>query len=71
MPDLKQSRSDAAHHANRMRPERIRYSDAMAATRKSLIQSRKVLAEADAMLAKDHKVLIEQHHRKPRKPRNG
>lgn len=51
--------------------ERIGYSDAMVATRKSLVQSRKVLTEADAMLAKDHKVLIERQHRKPRKPRKG
>jgi hypothetical protein len=62
--DLEQLRADLAGTTDRMRRARANHSDAMAAAHNSLTQSRELLTEADALLAKGDNAFIEEYYRK-------
>jgi hypothetical protein len=64
LTDLKQLRTDFVDNIDRMRRARAEHSDAMEATRDSITQSRALLTEVDAMLAKGEKAFIEEYYRK-------
>jgi hypothetical protein len=65
--DVAQLAADGIDHTDRVFRARCELSDARAGVRLAVAESRELLTEIDAILAKGGKALIEAYYRAPRK----